>query len=198
MKPLRTTLIYGLLFILPVAIVAVLVLQLYQFLEKFNKVLGIHSMFGGLLAVAAALVIVLVSLYVIGLIVQTRLGSLTQAKIEKSIMKFFPGYSIISNVLKGFSNNINAYPPATVELYGEGIRSIAFIMEENPDGTLTLFVPSTPAITVGTIIVADAAKVTRLDASAKSTAEWLAQWGISHEDALYPIAKPTLHPGDVH
>jgi len=195
MKPLKKTLIYGLLFMLPIAIVSVLVLQLYQFLEKVNKMLGIHSMLGGVIAVVAALFIVLVLLYAIGLAVQTRLGGFTQEKIEKSIVKFFPGYSIISNLLKGFTNDINTYPPATVELYGEGIRSIAFIMEENPDGTLTLFVPSTPAITVGNVIVADAARVTRLDTSAKSAAEWLAQWGISHEDVGYPISRTIKHEG---
>ena len=196
MKPLKKTLIYGLLFILPIAIVSVLVLQLVQYLEKINGMLGIQTFSGGMLAVAAALLIVFAVLYAVGLAVQTRLGSLTQATIEKRIVKFFPGYSIVSNILKGFSDDMNAYPPAAVELYGEGIRSIAFIMEENPDGTLTLFVPATPAITIGNIVVADAGRVTRLDASAKSTAEWLAQWGISHEDAAYPIANiASSHPG---
>ena len=198
MKPLKKTLIYGLLFMLPVAIISVFILQLYQLLEKVNKMAGIHTMLGGLAAVAAALLIVLVLLYAIGLAVQTRLGNLTQEKIEKSIVKFVPGYSIISNILRGFSSNINAYPPVTVELYGKGIRSIAFIMEENPDGALTLFVPSTPAITVGNIIVADADKVTRLDTSSKSAAEWLAQWGISHEDAAYPILKTSTHKGKTY
>ena len=140
----------------------------------------------------------MVLLYAVGLAVQTRIGSLTQNKIEKRILKFFPGYQIISNVVKGFTDDINAYPPATVELYAKGIKSIAFVMEENPDGTVTLFVPSTPAITVGSIIVADAEKITRLDTSSRNTAEWLAQWGISHEDTVYPIMNTIKSKGEVH
>jgi uncharacterized membrane protein len=51
-------------------------------------------------------------------------------------------------------------------------------MEENDNGSVTVFVPSSPAITVGTVYIVDRSRVTILEASTMEIADCISQWGI--------------------
>jgi len=54
-------------------------------------------------------------------------------------------------VLKGFADHQSSFPPVLVSLYGRDTAVFSMIMSEN--GTLTVFVPASPALTVGVVLV---------------------------------------------
>ena len=57
-------------------------------------------------------------------------------------------------------------------------------MEENQNGVLTVFLPSAPALTVGSLHVVERDRVTFLDASTVDVANCISQWGIGSQKVL--------------
>jgi len=57
-------------------------------------------------------------------------------------------------------------------------------MEGNDNGSVTVFVPSSPAITVGTVYIVKRSRVTILEAGTMEIADGLSQWGIGSRKIL--------------
>jgi len=57
-------------------------------------------------------------------------------------------------------------------------------MEGNDNGSVTVFVPSSPAITVGTVYIVKRSRVTILEAGTMEIAVCLSQWGIGSRKIL--------------
>jgi hypothetical protein len=71
----------------------------------------------------------------------TKIGSLSFERLEKKIFIQIPGYKIISNMLKGFTEDkIKAYRRGLVQLYQPGTSVFCFVMAENDNNTMTVFV----------------------------------------------------------
>jgi uncharacterized membrane protein len=66
-------------------------------------------------------------------------------------------------------------------------------MEDNGGPCLTVFVPSTPVATVGTLHIVERDRVQMLNLSSKDAAECVTQWGIGMTALLEPAqsTKPT-------
>lgn len=118
---------------------------------------------------------------------------MTFEQFEGKLLQQIPGYEIVSNVAKRFANKESTYPAALVQLHESGAAVFAFVMEENENDLLTVFVPFTPAITVGTVYVVNRKYVTLLDASASDISNCVSQWGIGTKDVLADSVKSNQH-----
>ncbi len=105
-------------------------------------------------------------------------------RIEAVLLSKAPGYEVLGNVLKGFADDQSSFPPVLVNLYGPDAAVFALIMEENENGTLTIFVPASPALTVGVVHVVNPSLVTRLEASVSDVTGCVSQWGIGSRKVL--------------
>lgn len=175
----KANMIYGLAVIVPIAIIIVVIAKLVEVLEKIAKSIGLHTNFGAGLAIILALVFLLLLCYVAGALVHTQIGALSFDKFEKKLLLRIPGYRIISNILKGFAEEqIEAYRPALIQLGPPGIEVLGFVMDEKDNDTLTVFVPSIPAITIGALHIVERNRVTLLDASHLGIVNCIAEWGV--------------------
>jgi uncharacterized membrane protein len=175
----KAKLIYGLLVIVPFAVLIVIIAKLIDILELIAKAVGLQSATGAGLAVILALFILLGLCYGVGSLVHTRIGDLSFEKFEKTLLQQIPGYSIVRNILRGFTGEqIEAYKPAMIQLGLPGTAVIGFVMEENDNGTITVFVPNVPAIAVGALHIVDRERVTLLEASQLETITCISEWGI--------------------
>ena len=68
------------------------------------------------------------------------------------------------------------FPP--VFLLRDGIKEIAFIVDELPNGDCVIFIPLAPTPTIGNVIVASKDKFERLDVPLVSVVNSLTLWGI--------------------
>ncbi len=195
---IKTNLIYGLLALIPIGIVVFLVAQVVQVLTQISKPLaenfGIHSFFGIIVSVVLAILVVLAVCFVVGSLVRTRLGQISFQAVEDRLFKKLPGYEIIGNVLRGFAEKRTAYRPALVSLYGPGTAVLAFIVEERDGGPTTVFVPSSPALTVGSVHFVEPDRVSPLDASIRDVADCLSQWGIGSTKVTAALVKGQNQP----
>lgn len=181
---LKINLGYGLLVIVPLAILILLLAKLVEVLQSVAASLELDSTLGAGLAVAVAFLVLLLACLGIGAIVRTRIGSWSFDKIEQALLQRVPGYELIGNILKGFATQRDAYPAVMVQLYGPGTAVFGLVMEEHENGVLTVFLPSAPALTVGSLHIVERDRVTFLDASTVDVANCISQWGIGSQKVL--------------
>ena len=180
----RTNVVYGLLVLVPAAILFLLLAKIVEILEKMATPLNLQSTTSVLVAIMLSLLLLLSLCFVVGMFVRTQIGSWSLERLERKVLNQIPGYEIISNVLKGFAEKRTAYPAAMVRLYGPGTAVLGFIMEENENGSLTVFVPSVPTLTVGSLHVVDRERVTILEAGSLDITNCISQWGIGSQKIL--------------
>ena len=82
----KTNIIYGLIFIVPVAIVLLLLAELVEVLDIIAKVLGFHSTTSTLVALIIACLFLLIFCFVIGTLVQTKLGGGSFRRFENTFL----------------------------------------------------------------------------------------------------------------
>lgn len=181
---LKTNVIYGLIVVVPLAVLALLLIQLVDLLEELGEPLGLESSLSTGVAVIMVLVLLLLVCFVVGALVRTRLGSWSFARLERIILKQIPGYEVIGSILKGFAEKERSHSAVLVQLFGPGTAVFGFVMEEHGNDRLTVFVPSAPAVTMGSVHVVERDRVTLLDASAVDVTSCLSQWGIGAHRVL--------------
>jgi uncharacterized membrane protein len=180
----RTNVVYGLIVLFPLAIIVLLLAKMVEIMELIAAPLNLDSYTSVGLVIVLAVILLFIFCFIVGTILRTRLGALSFERFERTVLKQIPGYKIISNVLKGFVEKKTAYPAAMVRLFGPGTAVFGYVMEENENGLITVFVPSTPVLTVGTVYVVERERVTILDAGAIAVTECISQWGIGSQKIL--------------
>ena len=174
----KKNVIYGLIVLVPSAIIVLLLSKIVEILGTVAELFNLKSAIGVAISITLAILLLLLFCFVVGAIVRTRIGSLSLEKFERKVLQQIPGYQVISNILKGFAEKRTVYQAATVRLFGPGTAVFGFIMEKNETGTVTVFVPSTPAMTVGSVHVVDSDRVTVIEGGAMDVTNCISQWGI--------------------
>jgi uncharacterized membrane protein len=180
----KTNLAYGLMIVVPLAVLALLLAKLVELLQGVAASMRLESTLGAGLAVVIAFMVLLIVCLTLGAIVRTRIGSWSFERIERMILQRVPGYELIGNILKGFVMQKDAYPAVLVQLHGPGTAVFGLVMEEHANGVLTVFLPSAPALTVGSLHVVERDRVTFIDASTVDVANCISQWGIGSQKVL--------------
>ncbi len=185
---IKTNVVYGLIAIIPIAIVILLLAKVVEVLkgigEPIAERLDMAPVVAALVAVVVAVAVILVACFVIGAAVRTRIGAWSFEKVEKAILARVPGYDLIQNVLRGFAEKRTAYPAALVSLFCPGTGVFGLVMENNGDGTVTVFIASAPTLTVGAVHVVDRDRVRMLDAGLMSVTDCVSQWGVGSAKVL--------------
>lgn len=189
---IKTNLIYGLIVVVPVAIFVIILVKFVEALEIIAKSIGLHSTVGASLAIILALIFLGLACYGLGYLIRTRIGAWVFNRFEKTVLLQIPGYKIISGILKGFAaDRIESYRPALIQLGTPGTAVLGFVMEENNDGTLTIFVPSVPAITVGGLLIVERNRVTLIDAPHREIVNCITEWGMGSSKFIGKVQPDT-------
>lgn len=154
---LKSTLVGGLLVILPVAILLFVFNWVFGLVQKLispiTSLLRPQSSVQGFVADLLVLALVIALCFAVGVLVRTRLGTWAYTTIESQILLKAPGYSLIKETLSQFLGQKK--PPfssvALCRLYGNETLVTAFVTDEHEDGSCTVFVPTGPNPTSGNI-----------------------------------------------
>ena len=153
----KTTLLGGVLVVLPIVILILVFRWLYEFIadkiKPLTYILLETAKLQEFVASVLAITVILLSFFVVGLIVKTRLGQYSFEQLELRFLTKLPLYNIIKETilqLVGTEKKLFKHV-ALVNLFGNETRVTAFITDEHDDGSYTVFVPSGPAPTAGFI-----------------------------------------------
>ncbi len=153
----KTTILGGVIVLLPVLLTLLflrwalnLVVDLIHPITEFClKVFPIDKTVANILVIF----LIVVTCFITGLIVKTKIGSFFYNFAEKRILKIAPGYSIFREVIKQFLGQERApfSQVCLVQVFENGTMMTGFITDEHPNGYYSVFVPSGLTPTAGII-----------------------------------------------
>ncbi len=181
---IKTTLIGGLLVILPVVVIFVLikraVVTVRAALEPITSFLPEDVDLPGLIA----LLIVLAGCFLAGLVVRTGIGQRISQAIERHVLDRIPGYGLLRNLgrrIAGEEEGVT-FTVALVEI--ENSLVPAFLVEQHEDGSYTVFVPAVPTPTVGSVYIMRREQVHPVDIPFARAVGCLTKWGARSGELL--------------
>jgi uncharacterized membrane protein len=191
---IKSTIISGVLVILPLGLVAIIVLKIVSMVEPLATPF-VDRLPHGLRfpTIIASLFLIIVCL-VAGLLAQTRAGRGAGNSLEGVILNRIPGYSMVRSLTRRIGNveESEKFAPALVEI--EEALVPAFIVEEHADGRYTVFVPSAPTPGVGAIYIIARERVHIVDVPFLKSVKCVSSWGVGSADlllAMRPAPKST-------
>ena len=173
----KTTLIGGLLVVLPIYLSILLLLKtlgaIFALLSPVTAAIPAGTQFRQLFAILIVLAVCLVA----GLVVRTRSGRRAKRILERSVLRKIPGYSLVQGLTARVSGEEGegAFQPALVEI--EDALSPGFIIEELEDGRYTVLVPSVPTPAAGALFILPKERVHPLDVPFTQAVTVISKWG---------------------
>jgi uncharacterized membrane protein len=173
----KTTLIGGLLVVLPIYLSVLLLLKtlaaIFALLSPVTAAIPAGTQFRQLFAILIVLAVCLLA----GIVVRTRPGRRAKRILERSVLTKIPGYTLVQGLTQRVSGEERegAFQPALVEI--EDALSPGFIIEELEDGRYTVLVPSVPTPAAGALFILPKERVHPLDVPFTQAVTVISKWG---------------------
>ncbi len=154
---IRTSMFGGLVVLMPVIVFFLVVRWLYRVLTDviypLTSVLVEKTALQQLLADVLVIASILSICFLIGVFVKTHMGNLIFRGVENATLRYAPGYSMIKEtVMMLFGRSKSPFSAvALVRPFSSETMMTAFITDEHPDGSFTVFIPTAPNPTSGNI-----------------------------------------------
>jgi uncharacterized membrane protein len=187
----KTTLIGGVLIILPVYLAALLLAKtvkgILELLSPVTSQIPAAVEFRQVLAIALLVAVC----FIVGLIVRTGPGLRAKNAFERSVLEKLPGYTFLRGLtgrLTGRSQE-HTLQPALVEI--EEALVPALIVEELDDGSYTVLVPSAPTPMAGSIYILPRDRVHPVDIPLTKAIGVFTKWGTGAGEFVRAMRSPT-------
>ena len=181
---LFTTMIGGLVVVLPLAILFLLFRFLYRlidsFLEPLAKFIGLSLQLNPTLIEILTFFATIILLFLIGLLIQTSIGNNLFSWFEREWLSRIPFYSTIRETVQQFTGNKKApfKQVVLVDAFGNGTRMTGFVVDKHDDGGYTVFVPTAPNPTNGFVFHLDPEQVKFVDVSTEDAMRSIVGMGV--------------------
>jgi uncharacterized membrane protein len=187
---IRSTLVGGVVFLIPLAVMLAILIKAHEavgrIIEPLSHALPISEVAGIAVAKVLAALILLLFAFLMGLFARSELGSLIGTKIEAAVLRKVPGYTLLKNLTKEPATGEVDHRMKVALANLDDAWLIAFIMEEGKDGLLTVFVPSAPTPTAGSLYFLKEEQVRRLDIPVSDAVKCIMQLGVGSGELLVP------------
>jgi uncharacterized membrane protein len=173
----KTTILGGILVVLPAWVAVLLLVKVLIHLEVFVKPVSSHLPPTIAHPILVAIAVMILACFLVGLGIRTSIGNQAKTLVERKVLEKVPGYVMIRNVAEQMSDleRDHGFKPALVEM-NEGLAP-CFIVEEHTDGRCTIFLPSSPTPTAGSVLIIAGAKVHALDVPVTTMFGCISKWG---------------------
>jgi uncharacterized membrane protein len=174
---LRNHIITGFIFVMPVLITVAVIMKFWNHLlkigGKFSKLLMVDTVLGPSGDAVMAVVLFLLVCVVAGYLVRISFLKRVSERIDQQLESMIPGYSQLRSETKK-KIGVDAEKEPVFEACLVKVHELwqpGYVIEQNPDGTQTVFVPQAPALGRGQVYVARPEQLKRLgmDSAALNT-----------------------------
>lgn len=164
-----TTVLGGVVVVLPVAILVGLVIWLYGLVGSIllpvtDKLIGARVP-SHIVAYAIIFLFTIAMCFAVGLALRTKIGQFIHSQLEQRVLRIAPGYTLIKEIVMQFLGR--AKKPfskvALVRIFDSETLMTAFVTDEHENGSYTVFVPTGPNPTSGNIYHLGPERVTVVD-----------------------------------
>jgi uncharacterized membrane protein len=185
----RTTLIGGVLIVLPIYVSILLLAKslsiVIKLLSPVTAQIPATMQFRQLIAIA----ILIAVCFVAGIIVRTRLGLRAQRAVERNLLNRIPGYTLVRGLAARMAGRQEdeMFAVALVDM-DDGLV-MAFVVELHDDGAYTVFVPSVPTPAAGAVFIVAKERVHLVDVPFAKAASVISKWGTGARDIRTAMIK---------
>ena len=192
---LRSTVIGGLVFLVPLAVLgAIVVWAVEAALKVITPVfewLPDRSVGGVSLTVLSAVLGLVVGCFLAGLFAETAIFRRLGERAERLAL-LVPGYALMKNVGADMVGIQGKHAAKSALVRFESSWQLGFLMETLPDGRHVVFVPGVPRALVGTLHVLAADRVQLLSMSVSAALDVLSRLGVGLQETW--LKEPTPAP----
>jgi uncharacterized membrane protein len=173
----RTTLIGGLLVILPVYVAVLLLAKTVQGLLGLLRPVAEQVPASVEFRQTVAILLLVCVCFLVGLIVRTGPGLRAKNACERALLEKLPGYTFLRGLAKRLAGESEeqTLQPALAEL--EDALVPALIVEELEDGSYTVLVPSAPTPMAGSVYILPRDRVHPVDIPFTKAIGVFSKWG---------------------
>lgn len=159
---IKTSLFGGLVVILPVAILGFFFKWLFKtvtdLIQPMTNLASRIYPFPEVIADIIVMTIIVVTCFVLGVVVRTKIGNFLHRRFDKGLQQMAPGYRMIKEVVVQIFGKTESSPfangmVARVRLFGEDIPTevTALVTDKHENDYYTVFMPTGPNPTSGNI-----------------------------------------------
>ena len=179
----KTTFIGGLIFLIPIAVLAIVLKKAYHIMMlvavPLDRLIPIESIGGVALVNILAVLCIFVACFLAGFVAKSKLGKATFDLIDTKLVLFFPGYSYVKSLTGSISDETDddkLLKPVIAKLDDQS--QVAFEVEQADDGTVVVYVPGAPDSRSGNVVYLPRDRVEPLDLNFMDVTKSLRQYGV--------------------
>ncbi|MGZ5261483.1 MAG: hypothetical protein ACXWC0_28025 [Burkholderiales bacterium] len=186
---LRNLIVTGFIFIMPLLITVVILARFWKHLLKVgggvSRLLRIDTVLGPSGDAVIAVVFFLSICFVAGLLIRISFLRRVSERIDRRLNELIPGYSQIrleATKKIGVGSDEGPHFDACL-VTAQELSQPGYIIEQNLDGTRTVFVPQAPTFATGQVYVVEPSRIKKLDIDAAALNAHLQKLGkgiVSH------------------
>jgi uncharacterized membrane protein len=186
----KTTLIGGILVMLPIY------LSILLLLKAISGLMGLVSPITEGLPEALpfreviAILVLIGACFICGIAVRTGPGLRAKNAIERSVLEKIPGYALIRGLAGKIIGGSDEQSFTVVLAEIEDALVPAFLIEDCGDGQCAIFVPSVPTPAAGAIYIIANERVHRVDVPFTQAVSVISKWGSGSRALLAGMKRP--------
>lgn len=164
---LKTTIVGGLLFLVPVILLLVILGHAMRLVGKVAAPIAaefpVHEIAGVAVASLLAVIVLLLLAFFAGLVARTDTGRAVMRWFEESLLGGLPQYRMMKTMAEGLAQveDASGIKPALVSI--EGGWQIGYVLEEMRPGWTAVFLPQAPTPMAGNVMYMPSDRVRLLD-----------------------------------
>ena len=186
-KFVKTTLVGGLVFLVPLAILLVVFAKLAALLHRLGQPIAalfhVGSLAGTLIADALAVVLAVLFCFAAGLIARFSFASRFVKRAEAGMLSRVPGYTLVKGLTDSLDKGANGSMRAVLAHFDDSAQ-LAFEVDQLADGRKVVYLPSSPDPRSGSVMIMDESRVERVPITYVSAYQVLRKLGRGAGPAL--------------
>lgn len=179
---IKTTAIGGLLFLIPIAVLTVILKKFYDIMllvaEPLDKLIPVETIGGVVLSNILAVLCIFVACFLTGLLAISKAGKSIFNRIDAKLSLFLPGYTYLKSLTSSFTDERDGskvLKPIIAKLDDQS--QLTFEVEHADDGTVVVYFPGAPDPRSGNVVYLTPDRVEPLDITFGEVTKSLRQFG---------------------
>lgn len=185
---LKTTIVGGLLFLVPVILLVVILRHAMQLVGKVAVPIAdripVNEIAGVAIASITAALMLLVLAFCAGLVARTDAGRATMRWFEESLLGGLPQYRMMKTMAEGLAQVEGASGIKAALVSIEGGWQIGYVLEELQDGWTAVFLPQAPTPMAGNVMYMPSERVRVLEIPIGEAMLLVKRMGVGSAQAL--------------
>jgi len=189
---LKTTLIGGLIFLIPFVIIVAIVGKALKIMmviaEPFAKLVPFEAVAGIAIVNFVVVIVVILICFIAGLIARSTPGRRSFQLLDQKLMGMIPGYAFAKGITGSIGEGDENEVMHAVLVKLDDQSMIGFEVERTDNGLVAVYIPGSPSIWAGTVVYMTPDRVEKLDVEFTTVSKTLRTLGRGSNEVFKPSA----------